>query len=346
MKKSPLIFLLFIVNFLCADAQPHFETLMGEATPVWKWIETSEDRENIRFYRSMYQQQETYFKEASQQNSIPKLLHIVWLGYEPFPQSSSRNLEQWIKLHPDWKVLFWTDKKRPLFSANIQQNLVEDFHFLYLENPYYETESYGEKSKILRLEILYQLGGVYADHDTFPLRPLDSLNTHLSFYCGLQTLEPTILSTSVFPADHLLAACSQHPILGKMLEHVKEHWSYYETYYPGMDTPSIVNRVRHRYTEACAFAIKEASLNNEGRHDLIYPAYYFSEKNKNLAKYVVHERRGKWYQQEKRKHENIKSKLKAIYSESSSLLLMMIGILVFNLLGVSALLIYNQRKKT
>ena len=70
------------------------------------YIQTLEDVQRLEFYNSLRQ------KEGLERGTIPKTLHFIWLGPKPLTSDSVKNIQGWIRLHPDWTVKFWTDGKR------------------------------------------------------------------------------------------------------------------------------------------------------------------------------------------------------------------------------------------
>jgi mannosyltransferase OCH1-like enzyme len=78
---------------------------------------------------------------------IPKVIHSIWLG-SSLPEMYNTLISTWKALHPLWTVKIWKD---------------EDTDLIHLQNEkaYYSAKNYGEKSDILRYEILNLYGGVY-----------------------------------------------------------------------------------------------------------------------------------------------------------------------------------------
>jgi hypothetical protein len=85
------------------------------------------------------------------------------------PDHYERYGEQWQRLHPGWSIKLWTDK---------------DFESRWLDNQdlfdraeeFVPPDAVGQfRSDVARYEILYRFGGVYADCDVEPLKPLDGL---------------------------------------------------------------------------------------------------------------------------------------------------------------------------
>jgi mannosyltransferase OCH1-like enzyme len=94
---------------------------------------------------------------------IPKMLHFIWLG-SPMPEHMERNVTEWQRLNPDWNAYLWTDKNIPILRHSELYRRAKD---LVPRDAVYQFQS-----DIIRLELLYDFGGFYADTDTRPLRPL------------------------------------------------------------------------------------------------------------------------------------------------------------------------------
>ena len=44
---------------------------------------------------------------------IPRILHQIWVGPDPFPEEFADYRETWIRHHPAWEVRFWTEENLP-----------------------------------------------------------------------------------------------------------------------------------------------------------------------------------------------------------------------------------------
>lgn len=110
------------------------------------------------------------FQSTVESNKIPKKLHQIWLGSE-LPPIYRPLIEKFKLLHPDWEYTLWTDRQ----VANL------DFQNKPL---FLESKNYGQKSDILRYEILHRFGGVYLDLDFVAVKPLNHL-LKLDFFAGI-----------------------------------------------------------------------------------------------------------------------------------------------------------------
>lgn len=99
---------------------------------------------------------------------IPKLIHQIWAGPNPFPDKYRALTDTWTKLHPGWVYKLWTDATLPLL---INQALFD------------AMSNMVGRSDIARYELIYKYGGLYCDMD----------------YEAKQNLEPLIANdTTIF----------------------------------------------------------------------------------------------------------------------------------------------------
>jgi hypothetical protein len=125
--------------------------------------------------------------QSASANLVPKLLHFIWIG-EDIPVTYIENIKTWSARNRDYKLILWSDQQikfeRPLVKADqgffdyefgdIEELKKEFFHTFPRLIGYLERESHGKfpnyaaASDILRLLILYKLGGVYIDTDEIP----------------------------------------------------------------------------------------------------------------------------------------------------------------------------------
>ncbi len=96
---------------------------------------------------------------------IPKIIHIIWIGKIEFPYKN--NLNSYKKNNPKWKIIFWDNKNIP---------------DIFNRKSYQKMNSYASKVDILRLEILYNYGGIYVDADSKCLKSLDILLDELTCF--------------------------------------------------------------------------------------------------------------------------------------------------------------------
>ena len=137
----------------------------------------------------------------SKESRIPKTIHQIWIG-SPVPQKYLQIQKSWKEHHPDWEYRLWTDA---------------DIEGLVLQNrQLYETSTnWGEKSDILRYEILYQFGGLYVDMDFECIRSFELFHHLCDFYVGLERMQD--LAASPHVGNALIGSCAFHPILAECI---------------------------------------------------------------------------------------------------------------------------------
>ena len=283
MKKF-LLFLLSIPWLLLAGS---FDDHFGDL----KHIRTAEDRNVMGFFLALF---DMAVKRTGPAGEIPVTLHFIWLGPMPFPQKSVAYVKSWIDLHPGWKVKFWTDLGKAAPDDRMEVHTLNRFPLQELEECYYKSDNFGERSKILRYAVLLEEGGVYVDHDVQCLKTIAPLRENYDFFCGMEPLGPTIMSSSLNPSPHLLASTAQHPILKAAKKWLMAQWDSLESQYPGSEPSAIHNRVMHRGFKSLTVGIKEAH-NRSGRRDAVFPPDYFSLSSRNKAIYTTHRHQGTWH---------------------------------------------------
>ncbi len=321
-----------------------FISLMGDSLPAWQYVQTKEDFDNLQYFKKIYDEKKALLSTTSKKAKIPKVVHFIWLGPKPFPRESVENVRTWIAKNPGWEMHFWTDRDRPLPHPSMKRRMLKDFTFTKLADCYYKSDNFGEKSDILRYEILFQEGGVYVDHDVKCVKPFDTLNTAFDFYCGLEVPYKTSLSSSVLPTNNIVAAHPHHPVLGHSIDWLKEKWDLIEKDYPGKDRDSVINRVSHRTFFVLGEAFKKLG-NREGNQDIVFPAYYFNAPEDGQAIMARHTYAGTWFENESQFEKNTRERLMML-SKKANKTLLFLGVLTgLNLLGFAFLYFSFQKKK-
>ena len=139
-----------------------------------------------------------YEKNIDKNNgaTIPNIIHFIWLG-APMPELYVKNIEDWKNKNPDFEVKIWGNKDVEDFLPTMENKE------LYLAAP-----SWGNKSDLLRYEILKQHGGLYVDVDFLCLSSeFSTIHSNASFYAGI------CLEREVQMNNGIMASAPNHPIL-------------------------------------------------------------------------------------------------------------------------------------
>jgi hypothetical protein len=126
--------------------------------------------------------------------SIPKQLHLIWVGGKPLPPKYAAHIQQWVTRNPDFQICLWQDRvgtAAEALSATVHhleqldltvshnaedkpQVLIKDITEagVVSDMARYEIDrmrpNYGAASDILRYRILHMYGGMYVDTDVNP----------------------------------------------------------------------------------------------------------------------------------------------------------------------------------
>jgi inositol phosphorylceramide mannosyltransferase catalytic subunit len=129
---------------------------------------------------------------------IPRVIHRVWLGTDPMPEEFEHYGETWQQHHPDWEMRLWTDS-----------NLPE----LRYPDAFERCRNHGERSDVLRSELLYRFGGLYVDTDVECKRPLDPLIGDAPVFAAW--VRPGRIGSAV------LGAVPEHPAVERLLREMQ-----------------------------------------------------------------------------------------------------------------------------
>lgn len=130
---------------------------------------------------------------------IPRVIHRVWLGTDPMPEEFEYYGETWREHHPDWEMRLWTD-----------DNLPE----LRFPDALERCRNHGERSDILRSELLFQFGGLYVDTDVECRRPLEPLIGDATAFAAW--VRPGRIGSAV------LGATPGHPAIERLLTEMQD----------------------------------------------------------------------------------------------------------------------------
>lgn len=135
-------------------------------------------------------------KEKSQ-IAIPKIIHYAWLGGEK-PDAIKANIEGWHKLCPDYEIIEWNEHNYDISKNEYMREA-------------YERKMWGFVPDYMRLDIVYQMGGIYLDTDIELVKKPDDLLYQECFGCCDCTL--TLNMGSGF------GAIPHHPMIKKIRDY-------------------------------------------------------------------------------------------------------------------------------
>ncbi|SDA41680.1 Glycosyltransferase sugar-binding region containing DXD motif-containing protein [Butyrivibrio sp. INlla18] len=94
--------------------------------------------------------------------SIPKIIHWVWVGGGPVPDKNKKCIESWYKYCPDYEIKCWNEDNYDISKCTYMKQA-------------YEAHKWGFVPDYLRLDVIYDYGGIYLDADVELVKPLDDL---------------------------------------------------------------------------------------------------------------------------------------------------------------------------
>jgi len=139
---------------------------------------------------------------------IPKIIHFIWISNDPIPTKYQAAVKSFKYLNPDFEVKLWRG---------------QDFiGWKTMHKSIFPTlKSYAAISDYLRFEIIYKYGGIYADIDTFCVRPLDFLSG-LKFFAAKECLRTL--------TAHFFGAEPRNEIIGTAIELLPQYCQQHHYY--------------------------------------------------------------------------------------------------------------------
>jgi len=105
-------------------------------------------------------------KEREDSHNLPKVIHFIWTG-DPIRDQYIDNIQSFV-MNTDYQIYLWTDQNTQNALKDPKGFVLKDIDSLSLINSdaVKEETNPGAKSDILRLEVVYQFGGIYLDTDS------------------------------------------------------------------------------------------------------------------------------------------------------------------------------------
>lgn len=133
---------------------------------------------------------------------IPKTIHYCWFGGNPLPPLAKKCITGWKKLCPDYKIIRWDERNYDLSAAP-----------LYVRQAY-ELKKWAFVTDFVRLQVIYDRGGIYMDTDVELKKNLDPLLSNRAYF-GFE--DGKAVNTGLgFGAE------AKHPILKEMMDDYQE----------------------------------------------------------------------------------------------------------------------------
>lgn len=118
-------------------------------------------------------------------NRIPKIIHYCWFGGKNIPANLQNCMKSWEKILVDYKFFRWDEN-----NFDLTQN-----RFAFEAS---QLKKWAFVSDYVRLQALYNYGGIYLDTDVEILKSLDPFLKH-SFFSGFES--PKQVASSLIGAE-------------------------------------------------------------------------------------------------------------------------------------------------
>lgn len=180
---------------------------------------------------------------------IPKIVHYIWFGGNPYSTKIKACIESWEKYLPEYKFMLWNEET---FDISGSCDFVRQA---------YKNRKWAFVSDYVRVWALNKYGGVYLDTDVEICQPLDKL---LNVRMLLGTDETGHLTA-------FMASEAGHPLWKELLQTYENMWFV-------LPNGSLNTKVNNSYIEtklaAAGYRIENVRQSlNEGIE--IYPDEYF-----------------------------------------------------------------------
>ena len=96
---------------------------------------------------------------------IPKIIHYIWFGSNPYSEKIKYCIESWKKYLPEYEFMLWNENSFDVNSVEFTKQA-------------YENKKWAFVSDYVRVWALNKYGGVYLDTDVEIRKPLDTFLNH------------------------------------------------------------------------------------------------------------------------------------------------------------------------
>ena len=142
--------------------------------------------------RGIFKDSDRLCKQKTHQK-IPKIFHQIWFQfgqeYKDVPLNYKEYTDELLKLHPGWEHVLWNERT--------VENMLAENYPLFL--PIWKSYNVIiKKHDSARFFILHKYGGVYVDHDFFPLKNIESALGSCEFVVGNHENRELVVPNNAF----------------------------------------------------------------------------------------------------------------------------------------------------
>ena len=101
---------------------------------------------------------------------IPKKIHYCWFGGNPKPKLAQKCIKSWKKYCPDYEIIEWNEDNYDISAAP-----------LYVRQAY-EAKKWAFVTDYVRLQLIYENGGIYFDTDVQIIHKIDGFLSNKAYF--------------------------------------------------------------------------------------------------------------------------------------------------------------------
>lgn len=101
---------------------------------------------------------------------IPQIIHYCWFGHNPKPKLAEKCIKSWKRYCPDYEIIEWNEDNFDISACP-----------LYVRQAY-EAKKWAFVTDYVRLQVVYEHGGIYMDTDVELKKSLDPLLDHQAYF--------------------------------------------------------------------------------------------------------------------------------------------------------------------
>lgn len=237
-------------------------TRKGRDERVFEEVIEARTGPHLDIFKSRYEHNISLAKGGGEEFRIPRIVHQIWLG-SPVPKCYFAWMKSWVELL-GWEYKLWGDEEVSSF-------------LLYNQELYNRSTSYGEKTDIIRLELLLHYGGLYVDVDFECLNGaiFEELGKSFDFYVGFEPIEHGTINGIPKICNALIAASPYHPLIKNLIVNMKDNWILHETE-TGIQKagPDYFSRIILDYEKGILFG-PEKEVDNLPYRNMYLPCTFF-----------------------------------------------------------------------
>ena len=191
---------------------------------------------------------------------IPKTIHYCWFGEKEKPIVVENCINTWKKFMPDFEIKEWNETNYDISKFNYSKVA-------------YDNKVWGFVADPIRIDILYEYGGIYLDTDIEAYKSFSDLLDNKMFV-GFE--QPHYFSNATIGAE------AGHPYLKEIIDTyknkefvIKENWWEYET------GPMIITEVLSKYVDRDSMKYQETEKLK------VYPKECFVNSNDIYCRHLM-----------------------------------------------------------